>query len=77
MTFRALLQPMTAEEFFAHVYSKLATHIPGYPQKFVNIFSWEEFNRLFNQPTLWSERRGARLRTQKCQNSDHIRSRLF
>jgi hypothetical protein len=56
MTFRALLQPMTADEFFAHAYGKLATHIPGHRQKFVDIFSWQEFNRLINQPTLWSER---------------------
>ncbi len=56
MTFRALLQPMTADEFFAHAYGKLATYIPGHRQKFADIFSWAEFNRLFNQPTLWSER---------------------
>jgi ribosomal protein L16 Arg81 hydroxylase len=56
MTFRELLYPMTAEEFFAHAYGKLAVHIPGHPQKFVDMFSWEEFNRLFNQPALWSAR---------------------
>ncbi|MDX1487178.1 MAG: cupin domain-containing protein [Acidiferrobacterales bacterium] len=56
MTFRTLLQPMTADEFFTHAYGKLAVHIPGHPQKFADIFSWEEFNRLLNQSTLWSER---------------------
>ncbi len=56
MTFRELLHPMTAEEFFAHAYGRLAVHIPGHAQKFVNTFSWEELNRLFNQPALWSAR---------------------
>jgi hypothetical protein len=46
---------MTADQFFAHAYGKLATHIPGHPQKFANTFSWDEFNRLFNQPALWSD----------------------
>lgn len=56
MTFRELIYPMTAEEFFTHAYGKLAVHIPGHAQKFVDTFSWEEFNRLFNQPALWSAR---------------------
>lgn len=78
MTFHALLQTMTADEFFAHAYGKLAMHIPGHRQKFVDIFSWKELNRLINQPTLWSERSMKMvLNGHDVQNSDHIRSRLF
>ncbi len=56
MTFRKLLQPMAPEEFFEHAYGKLAVHIPGHADKLAHMFSWDELNRLFNQPSLWSDR---------------------
>ncbi|MFQ5935216.1 MAG: cupin domain-containing protein [Acidiferrobacterales bacterium] len=56
ITFRKLLHPMSPEEFFEHAFGKLAVHIPGEANKFADLFSWDELNRLLNQPTLWSDR---------------------
>ena len=47
---------MAPEEFFEHAYGKLAVHIPGHADKLAHMFSWDELNRLFNQPSLWSDR---------------------
>ena len=56
ITFQKLLRPMSPEQFFAGAYGKSAIHIPGHVDKFAKVFSWDEFNRLLNQPALWSDR---------------------
>jgi len=55
ITFRQLLYPISVEEFFAQLHGKRAVHIPGNDDKLANVFSWDEFNRLLNQTTLWSD----------------------
>ena len=56
MSFCALLDPVTLEEFFGQISGHRPLHIPGKPEKFCNLFSWPEFNRLLNMSKLWSER---------------------
>ncbi len=55
ITFRQLLHPISVEDFFAQLHGKRAVHIPGNDDKLANVFSWDEFNRLLNQTTLWSD----------------------
>jgi ribosomal protein L16 Arg81 hydroxylase len=55
ITFRQLLHPISVEDFFAQLHGKRAVHIPGNDDKLANVFSWDEFNRLLNQATLWSD----------------------
>jgi hypothetical protein len=55
-TFRDLVQPMTAEDFFARCYAKSAVRIPGPDDKFADVFSWDACNRLLNMSALWSEK---------------------
>ena len=55
ISFRELLHPLPAEEFFDKIYRKMAVHVPGHPQKFGHLFSWSEFNRLLNMSKLWSD----------------------
>lgn len=52
--FRELLHPLTPEEFFGATYGQSARHVPGPENKFAEVFSWEEFNRLLNMSRLWS-----------------------
>ena len=56
VSFRTLLEPVTAEEFFAGVCARRPLHVPGSPQKFARLFSWQEFNRLLAMSKLWSDR---------------------
>ncbi|MDX1527583.1 MAG: cupin domain-containing protein [Gammaproteobacteria bacterium] len=56
VSFRTLLEPVTAEEFFAGISGRQPLHVPGSPQKFARLFSWEEFNRLLAMSKLWSDR---------------------
>lgn len=56
VSFRSLFDPFTSEEFFNNVCGRRPLHVPGPPQKFENLFSWSEFNRLLNMSKLWSDR---------------------
>lgn len=55
ITFRQLLHPISVDDFLAQLHGKRAVHIPGNDDKLANVFSWDEFNRLLNQTTLWSD----------------------
>ena len=56
VTFAALLEPVTVEEFLREVSGRRPLHVQGGPQKFGELFSWAEFNRLLNMSKLWSDR---------------------
>jgi len=56
LSFRTLLEPVTVDEFSNDVSARRARHVPGSPQKFGDLFSWSEFNRLLNMSKLWSDR---------------------
>lgn len=56
ITFRELISPIAPEEFFGSIWEKRALHIPGVADKFADVCSWEEFNRLLNMSRLWSDR---------------------
>lgn len=56
ISFRRLLEPITLEEYFKEVSGRRALHVPGSPEKFRDLFSWSEFNRLLNMSKLWSDR---------------------
>lgn len=53
--FRDILAPVTPEEFFAEYYGKQALHIPGTPEKFASVMSWEKLNALLNMSIVWQQ----------------------
>ncbi len=55
ISYRDLLDPLTPEDFFDQYFDKTPVHIPGNDDKFRQVFSWEECNRLLNMTTLWSD----------------------
>ena len=55
-TFRQIISPVSPEDFFSAIWDQRAVHIPGAVDKFAQIFSWDEFNRLLNMSKLWSDR---------------------
>lgn len=56
LTFRDLIAPVEPDDFFNNYYGKRALHIPGPPDKFTRVFSWEELNGLLAMSTLWTDR---------------------
>ncbi len=56
VSFQTLLEPVSLKQFFAEVYGRRPLHVPGSPQKFAELFSWPEFNRLLGMSKLWSDR---------------------
>ena len=56
LTFRDLISPMDPADFFATTYGRKALHIPGPPEKFARVFSWEELNGLLGISTIWTDR---------------------
>lgn len=56
LTFRELIAPLTPEAFFGETYRRRALHIPGPPDKFAEVFSWDRLNELIGNSTLWTER---------------------
>lgn len=56
ITFRQIIAPIPSEDFFGAIWEQRPVHIPGAADKFAEVFSWEEFNRLLNMSKLWSER---------------------
>lgn len=55
-TFRQVVSPVSPEEFFGTIWEQRPAYIPGSAEKFDQIFSWEEFNRLLNMSKSWSDR---------------------
>lgn len=51
---QTLLEPITPRQFLADYRGKRHVYIPGPPDKFAHISSWEEINRLLNMSDLWS-----------------------
>jgi len=56
ITFREIVAPVSAEEFFDEIFGRKHLHIPGTPEKFAPVFSWDSFSTLLNTSTLWSDR---------------------
>jgi len=56
ISFRDIIAPVEAEDFFRNLCDRSAAHIPGHADKFSHLFSWEEFNRLLNMSKLWSDK---------------------
>lgn len=56
MSFRTLLDPVSLEDFFSDVSGRRPLHVPGRRNKFADLFSWGEFNRLLDMSKLWSDR---------------------
>lgn len=54
LSFRALIQPMKPEDFFARDFGQVPAFISGTTDKFSDIFSWAEANRLLNISKIWS-----------------------
>jgi hypothetical protein len=53
-TFADLLHPVTPEEFFAEYHDKKPLHIPGTPDKFTSVMSWQTLNDMLNMTAVWS-----------------------
>lgn len=56
LTFRDLISPIDPADFFDNTYGRKALHIPGPPEKFAKVFSWEELNGLLGMSTIWTDR---------------------
>ncbi len=56
ITFRELLAPVSAEKFFSEHYLKQPLHVSGPPDRFKDIFSWEDLNELLGKASLWSSK---------------------
>ena len=54
ITFRDMLAPMTAEDFFERHYDRKPLHIAGGDDKFAPVFSWPALNTLMNMPNIWT-----------------------
>ena len=52
LDFKALLAPMTPEEFLASYCSKCFCHIAGSPEKFAALLPWQDLNRVLELHTL-------------------------
>lgn len=52
--FRSLLAPVTPEQFFQKYFGREPLLIPGDEEKFVDVFSWEDLNRITNMTSVWS-----------------------
>jgi bifunctional lysine-specific demethylase and histidyl-hydroxylase MINA len=55
-SFREIISPISPEEFFGSIWDQRPIHISGSPEKFQQVFSWQEFNHLLNMSKLWSDR---------------------
>lgn len=56
LTFREILSPVTAEDFFDQFAGRHHLHVPGAPEKFARVFSWDSMSGLLSTLELWSER---------------------
>ncbi|MBL6934721.1 MAG: hypothetical protein ISR48_04855 [Alphaproteobacteria bacterium] len=51
-----LLDPVTEKEFLADYFDVKHLYVQGPPERFSEIFSWDEFNRLMNMGGIWSDK---------------------
>jgi ribosomal protein L16 Arg81 hydroxylase len=56
ITFRDMLAPVSAEDFFEHHYDSKPLYISGGSDKFSAVFSWHALNALLNMPNVWTSR---------------------
>ena len=56
ITFREIVAPVSAEEFFDEIFGRKHLYVPGTPEKFASVFSWDSFSSLLNTTSLWSDR---------------------
>lgn len=49
-----LLAPVSTEEFYRDYWGRKPLYIPGTPDKFTRLMSWERLTELLNQTALWS-----------------------
>lgn len=54
VSFRSLLTPVTPEQFFQKYRGREHLLIRGDEEKFVDVFSWEDLNRITNMTSVWS-----------------------
>ena len=52
--FAQILDPVTPEAFFAEYYGKKPLHVPGTPDKFAAVLSWQILNEILNMNSIWS-----------------------
>ena len=55
LAFSDLINPLTPQQFFDEYQGKTAVQLPGRRRRFAPMFSWDEFNRLLNMTTVWSD----------------------
>ena len=56
ITFREMLAPASAEEFFERHHDSRPLYVPGADAKFAGVFSWDSLNGLLNMPNVWTNR---------------------
>lgn len=56
LTFRNMLHPVTAEDFFDEIFGRRHLYVAGTPEKFARVFSWDSMSALLSTAELWSER---------------------
>lgn len=56
ITFREMLAPVSAEEFFERHHDSRPLHVPGGGGKFAQVFSWGALNTILNMPNVWTSR---------------------
>ena len=56
ITFREILNPVTAEDFFGQTFGRKHLYVPGSEEKFARAFSWEAMSDLLGNTSLWSDR---------------------
>jgi hypothetical protein len=56
ITFREILDPVTAEDFFDHTFGRKHLYVPGRADKFARVFSWDAMSQLLGTAALWSDR---------------------
>jgi ribosomal protein L16 Arg81 hydroxylase len=55
LTFRDLIAPIGAGQFFEQYYRKQPLHVPGGDDRFAEVFSWRELNHLLSMTNIWSD----------------------
>lgn len=52
-TLSRLLAPMDEAEFLAEYFDRKPVHIPGDPDKFREVMSWDKLNAILNMTAVW------------------------
>ena len=52
--FTDILEPIAAEEFFGTYHDRKPLHVPGRPDKFANLMSWQKLTQLLNMTAIWT-----------------------